>query len=79
MEILNSLGVFLSLVFSKKMERLKKRNVKEKNFLYESSTILYDVCSDFLDVTFKFDPPKLLLTATKLCKDKKHKKKKFFV
>lgn len=53
------------------MDRLKKKkDLKEINFLYESSTVPYDVCSEVSDDTFKFDPPKLLLAAVKLYEDK---------
>ena len=60
------------------MDRLKKKDLKEINFLYESSTVPYDVCSEVSDDTFKFDPPKLLFTTTKFTKTKKIKKYYFF-
>ena len=47
-----------------------ERNLIEINFLYELLKILHDVRSDFLDNTFKCDPPKLSLAAVKLYEDK---------
>ena len=48
------------------------------NFLYESSEILYDVCSEFLDCTFKFDPPRLLPAVAKIYKYEKVDKYSLF-
>ena len=48
------------------------------NFLYESSEILYDMFSEFLDCTFKFDPPRFLPAAANLYRDKKVDKYSLF-